>query len=262
MKRICILGNSHAACWMVAWNTTKHLYPGYHLTFFMVGGYELGNLLIENGRLIAGNNKLKQQMQQSSGGLAEIDPDEFDHIVIVSLTFGYRNLTPLFKQCCSLATGHRNNCQLISDQLFEQAASDILHASLALKIARQLREITVKPITLAPAPCQSEDALQEKDIEIATLLDKVDILSNYYTLFCEQALCVAKSVNSDLLLQPEATFALPGYTKRELARNGINSTLTKAANNDVSHMNQQFGEIMIKQLLQRVEATRGDKAAI
>ena len=252
MKRICILGNSHAACWMVAWDKTKHLYPGYNITFFMVGGYELGNLEIANGKLIAGNQKLKQQMQQSSGGLAEIVPDEFDHIVIISLTFGYRNLTPLFKQCCSLSTGHRNDCQLISDQLFKQATSDILHASLAIKIARQLREITTTPLTLAPAPCQSEDALQEKDIELATLLDKVHILENYYHLFYEQALFVSKSVNSDVLLQPDDTLAWPGYTKRELARNGINSSLTKVANTDVSHMNQQFGEIMIRQLLERI----------
>ncbi|MDP5137880.1 hypothetical protein ORJ04_18160 [Rheinheimera baltica] len=249
MKRVCILGNSHAACWLLAWKTMQRDNPNYQITFFMVGGYELGKLIIEQGKLVARSEKLKTQMALSADGLTQIDPSAYDAFVIVSLTFGYRNLTPLFKQCCSVATGMRSDNQLISDALMQQSVDDILTASLALKLASQLRQISNKLIVLAPAPCQSEDALLTKDRELSTLLQRPDILHNYYTLFATGAKSAANTVKAKVLFQPDNTLSVPGYTKRQFARGGINSTLTTVAAEDVSHMNTEFGALMLVELI-------------
>ena len=175
-QRICVLGNSHLAAAVRGWEQIADQHPGQQLTFFGAPWDLMGQLEIEDGALVPQTPRLAKKLRRSSGGMERIEPDAYDRFVIYGLQFGprriiqtYRNFRPVSfewrESLPDLAPFRRNidPVQAISERLFDRVALTGLGASLALKLAGQIAELTDAPVTLIPAPGFSERALESGD---------------------------------------------------------------------------------------------------
>lgn len=254
MSDVCVIGNSHAACWLAAWRRHRaDLEQLARVRLFVLGGYEIDKFFISNGLLTVSDDDAKRRLAETSGGLTHIDPDSFDHFVIVSLTSGYRNLTSFFTEF-GVTSGPVRHAELtyISRPCMELSLRGILRDSLAVRLRRKIGAVSDKPVLLSPSPCQSEDILRDRESLFAALCQNGEQAS-LYTMYKQAMSAVAEEERFDVLFQDDATM-IPGggYTRREHSRQGIDSTMNEAAPSDTSHMNVEFGLRELRNVLERL----------
>lgn len=254
MMRLCVIGNSHAACWLTAWRENKDFYAQKaDISFFMLGGYDIDLLETENLHLAAPRDDLKSQLRATSETSDHIDTARYDHFLIISLTFGYRNLTQLFSQYGLAADAYQaDNLHYLSENCMAESMTGILEDSLALRLRQKLASITNKPVTLAPAPCQSENVLLTKEKHFAALCQ--DGKQSYlYDYFRRTAQLLGDKHNFDIVYQsPDTLISGHCYTKQIYNRGGINSSLKTVGETDTSHMNAAFGKLELDHALAHI----------
>jgi hypothetical protein len=243
MKSICIIGNSHAACWLAAWRKhRKEMERLAHIKFFVLGGYDCELLQVVDGTLRVEREDLSEILRKTSEGLSVISSSDYDHFVIVSLTSGFRNLTPLFSRY-GLAFGALKVEEMtyVSRACLEEAVCGILESSYAIRLRKRLAQISDAPVTLSPSPCQSEAVLFTKEIAFAEVC--CDAAQEYlYGIFQSALLRLAEKYNFSVTFQESETM-IPGggYTLAKYNVGGINSAMQHTGEIDTSHMNIEFG---------------------
>lgn len=255
MTRLCIIGNSHAACWLTAWRENRTLYAEQaDIDFFMLGGYDIDLLEKDNLRLIAPRDDLRTQLQATSEKSDHIDTAKYDHFLIISLTFGYRNLTQLFSQFGLADDPYQpDDLHLLSKACLEESINSILEDSLAVRLRKKLAAITSKPVILSPAPCQSEAVLLTKDQHFAALCQHGQ-QTYLYDYFCRQATKLGGQHHFDIAFQsPDTLINGKCYTRKEHNRGGLNSSLKTVGETDTSHMNAAFGKLELDNALVRIQ---------
>lgn len=251
MMRVCIIGNSHAACWLAAWRKDRGQYQAIaDIHFFVLGGYDIGQLSVENNLLTINRPDLRQALELTSEGLSMIDPRDYDAFLIVSLTSGYRNLTGLFSQY-GLANGafQPDNLMYLSRPCLEECIEGIIKNSLAVKLRTKLRAITDKPVVLSPSPCQSEEVLLSKE-KLFSALCQHGKQSYLYAMYQTVLSRLGEELEFAVLFQDTNTLITGGgYTLRQYNRNGIDSRMKTVGATDTSHMNIDFGRIELNNAL-------------
>lgn len=255
MKRVCIIGNSHAACWLAAGRRhSAEIAQLADVQFFMLGGYNIGKLRVAGEELVLDDAGLQEKLAESSNGLISIRPQDYDHIVIVSLTFGYRNLTDLFSRFGVFKGAYRSpGLTFVSQECLETCAEGVLRASLAVQLREKIAEITDRPVTFSPSPCQTERALISKDVDFAELC-RTRQQAYLYDIFVSSAKKVAGQCSASVVFQDPETL-IPGgcYTRREYGRAAINSSMACAGTADTSHMNIEFGRRELENALRFID---------
>lgn len=171
--RICVLGNSHIGAAARGWKQVADQHPGREMTFFGAPWDLMGQLEIESDALVPQTPRLAKKLLRSSGGVERIVPADYDHVIIYGLQFGprrilqlYRNFRPVsfeWREPLPELPPFRRNIdpvQAISERLFDRVAMTGLGASLAVRLAGQIRELSDVPVTLVPAPGFSALALE------------------------------------------------------------------------------------------------------
>jgi hypothetical protein len=251
MKRIGIIGNSHLACWLMAYRAQEGAYARRaDMRFFMMGGYGGKELEARDGCLTVAADNVRKEMEASSGGLSAINPGDFDHFLIVGMGFGYYNLLPTFGSFGTVRGVYQSPAiSYVSQACLEESLRGVLANTVAVGVREKLAAITDKPVTFAPAPCRSEAVLKTRDADFADLCARGD-QRHLYDLYCEQARVLARERRFDVVFQDAATMiAGGGYTKAEFSRGGFNSRMQQVGASDVSHMNADFGKIELDNAL-------------
>ena len=80
--RLCIIGNSHAACLKKAWDRDRDGFPGVDLAFFATHASTIVNTAVDERRIVALNDQVRNSFAITSGGQDAIEIDRFDAIVL------------------------------------------------------------------------------------------------------------------------------------------------------------------------------------
>ncbi len=136
--RICIVSNSHLASLKLGWDAIRTRFPEIEIVFFGSPAGSIHRTRLINGKLASETPEVRQSFMLTSGGSAEIDPQDFDTF----LFYGLSLLVP------RLEFG-------ISKAVRQLVARSIASASMALKMAKDVRSVSEKPIWLGHVPLPS-----------------------------------------------------------------------------------------------------------
>ncbi|MCP8893382.1 hypothetical protein KYK29_00455 [Shinella daejeonensis] len=229
--RVCVIGNSHVACVKRAWDDIRHEQPGVELTFFAARGRALQFLEVAGRVLAAGDERLRENLVFTSGGRAEIDPEEYDFFLLFGLGF----------QLPGIAS-------FTSSAAASQASAGSFDRSLNCKIAGLLRQVTDKDIFIGHNPQwakNAEKAYHEGVYDIAFGLVRSAVRERGFTLVRQPAQTIV-----------DGWFTEPALSAGSL-RLDVSGKVAGEAHRqkDVSHMNVTFGKIWLTEFL-RLHATR------
>lgn len=225
MKNICLLGNSHTACLKKAWE--KLSVDELEINFFAHQGQGMSGLVVKNMELVATNNKLKEALERSSGGISTIDPNAYDAVILVGL---------------GLEVLHLNSMRRYSKAVIDATYDDYVKQTLLFKLANQIRTISDKSIYVLHSP------LKAKKSEPSGT-----------RLYCESLALTARPFEAlrdvSLVAQPSATIVEDRFTSLEYSKSALKLNLGEIDVDyieDGAHMNVSFGEQWLQQLIQAV----------
>jgi hypothetical protein len=227
--KICVLGNSQAACLKAAWDVPKNRPPRHELTFFAAFGMSLGNLAVDGERLVPSTKALRRHLEYTAG-LGEVDGPAYDAFLICGAGFGLRPIDAR-----------------LSRQLVGALSSDLLRTSLAYSLASKVRQITDAPIYIMHAPLLDERTAGRARFEVLSYGD-------YFPLL-KQAVDIPMA---DLLKQPEQTITRGHYTKLEFSKDAVRLAVKGGGegiqhkDEDYNHMNADYGAVRLKDFFERL----------
>src|SRR4051812_37858696 len=103
MKRVCIVGNSHALAWLQAWTETSTTARGsFDITFFAARHMFLERLRAVNGQIDPASGEGREALAYFSSGHHKIDPSQYDAFIVVGIQLDLRYLA---SSCEQFGTG-------------------------------------------------------------------------------------------------------------------------------------------------------------
>jgi hypothetical protein len=227
-SRICILGNSHAACLKLAWDHLTTAYPNFELVFFAARGLDLRFLRVSGNALVAKKRRVTESISFTSGGAGKVKVDRFDAFLTYALALRVPDLD-----------------SRLSSAVKTQTCEDALSRSLNLRICRMIRQVSDAPIYIGhnPQPA-SGDELPSEQMKYAEVFD-----------------LLAKELDiagTNLVAQPPETLVNGWNTRPELAKGstrldiGDNRSNEPHPESDVTHLNIDFGRVYLEHLFHKV----------
>lgn len=225
--RVCVIGNSHAACIKSGWESIAAEFPDHALTFFAAIRSQLSGLVVQDGRLVPETDALRQQLAFTSGGREAIDPADYDVFVLVALGL----IVPWGESWERLSTG-------VLRHLVAPATD-----CLASELGRRIRGVTEHPVLLLPEPVAAADE--------AVL--SVDTVREYPRVIDSMSSAVAIP-GARVLPQPVETLAHGWRTEPQWSAGSVGlEQAGRAARQhedvDRAHMNAQFGALWLRNIL-------------
>lgn len=255
MKRFCIIGNSHLAAWKLGWDSLRSATTGVALTFFGASGTAIRRLAVQDCCLVPLQEDLRKSLQFTSGGKEKIDPKEFDSFCVIGSAFGIGQLARLYKTCRAESHKPGKRSQLLSDDCFSEAARGLLASTFGFRTALTLTEVTGGPIHLVPDPFPSSAVLNDQTQKLWTGL----VSSGDHAKLALEFRCAAEDLSTDrirVLAQPPQLVCNEMFTPEEYSRGSVQLSPGLDRPNsaqDYLHMNKRFGELIIADLLNRLE---------
>lgn len=220
-KKLCVMGSSHVASLKMAWDRIAAEHPDTGVTFFAHRGTGLSALKPIRGQLVPTNEKLRQAMRHTSGGLGRIEVSDYSAFLLYGIGIFPRKLPAGAYSRAAVRRG------------FE----DHVNASVAGKLIKMIREISDKPIHIGhiPLPAARVDippAQNREDYEafVAAMNER---------LFAE--------IGVTLLAQPPGTVGDGFRTLKHFSVGSTRLDIGDAASgkphpeDDVRHLNADYG---------------------
>jgi len=232
MTTICIIGNSHVGSLKMAWDNISPRYPTMDITFFAQRGYGLKDLRIEQQSLLPTSEVLASALQFTSGGKTGIDTRLYDVFLIYGLF-----LTPYFQA----------DKPFYSQAVLQHALYDHVEGSLSFKVLKQLRSITDKPIFAGHDPLLIPRGEPANDSPAAYL----EAINTLNTLFYQP-------LDAEVIAQPLDTIVYGRHTHPDFSKNskrlavGRKTDLESQPDHNKGHMNDEFGELWLKQFFAKI----------
>jgi hypothetical protein len=228
LSRICVLGNSHVASLKLAWDELRTDHPDRELVFFAARGLDLRHLRVAGNALVTNRPRVARSIAFTSGGANKVEVDRYDAFLIYALALKVPDLD-----------------RRLSSAVKSQACRDSLGRSLNLRLCRMVRQVSDAPIYVGhnPQPA-SELALHAQQM-------------NYIDVHAVSA-GELDVVGARLVAQPDETLINGWNTKPELAKGSTRLDIGDDHSNephpeqDVAHMNMEFGRAYLEHLLREV----------
>ncbi len=235
-KNICILGDSHTACFKNAWNNVQRNYKDVSLTFFADRGVGISGLEPRDGALVPVSDRLRKILPVTSGGLNTVDLKSYDAVWLIGFVSAYPQTDGYFSNA------------VIRQELLDAAAT-----CPALNIAGKIRQIGNIPIFIAHRPLM-ESLLPETDtIDVQPYRSLIQFLNE--RIFAD--------VGATVLEQPEQTITNDFYTRPEYSNDaarldiGDRSPGEKHAPRERKHMNEKYGAVYLSTRLATIAGSNG-----
>jgi hypothetical protein len=265
--RICFVGNSHVAAAKFGWDSIAAQNPEIEVSFFGATASVFENIAVENGRLVGRSEEARQSLVKTSGGRDAAVFENYDLVVLCGLDFGLWRALKLYAK---FRWGDQKN----AEGEFDYVSTGYLHEIVKVRFARttaiRFREDIRRDcgarspkVWIYPEPMPSHLVLT------ASLTEKSDfsttlqlVLRQAAEWHDEASLSVAYSVARDALSddvdyifeQPPQTLDGLIFTRGEYSKEHLFSKSQTTHKEDYVHMNARFGELMIRQLLERARA--------
>ena len=227
-SRICIFGNSHAASLKLAWDQLTKDHPDRELVFFAARGLDLRFLRVSGNALVTNKPRVAESISFTSGGADRVEVDGFDAFVTYALALMVPDMD-----------------RRLSSAVKTQACRDVLGRSLNLRICHMIRKVSDAPIYVGHNPQRASS----------------DELPSEQMTYAEVHALLAKELDvagAQLIAQPPETLVNGWNTKPQLARDSTRLDIGDKHSNephpedDVSHMNMDFGRAYLEHLFREV----------
>jgi hypothetical protein len=230
---ICIIGDSHLSALKGGWDRLIEEYPGTTFTFFSAPNNQINGLRLANDRLVPGTDKLREHLMRT-GGAPEIAPT-YDVYIVYGLQLQIRHALRMFRRVRTAALKKpRKRKRAI------RRSAKVARKTCAIKTLAKLRQCTRAPILLIATPYKPDDPAKPDRL---FRKGKGEILKEIFDEMCNELSAKAKAI---FVPQPEETIAPSRATT--LAH------LRSAREGDSTHMNADYGFIVVRHILEIAEA--------
>ncbi len=258
--RICAMGNSHLAAAKLGWDRIKDDYPDYRFDFF---GFPPNSatefdqhVLVEDGRLVATTEKLRNGFAMTSGGHTAIVGADYSAFVTLGLGIsGPQRARQIFANYRTTDLAEPG-LHLISDALLGAYVKRLCSMPHALRPFEALRAVSDAPIFLhATLTPMSEILTAEKHRgEVHTIPDVYRRLTPIFDRICKE---VGQPDLYRYIPQPPETLEPSGLTRPEFVRSGsgfaaFSGKLSKKQQ-DYFHGNADYGVVAVRRLILEFE---------
>jgi hypothetical protein len=252
---ICVIGDSHAAALAAGWKGTRGEPADTRLSFFAATGSHLGDLVPKAGALVPATRELKARLRKMSDGRVRIDAG-FDAYILCGLGLRVQAMSGVYMRLRT-GTQRAGGRTLVSRACYLASARACVARSLAVETLVKLRAITDAPALLIATPFQSENDMKEIDELIAPGEDR-DIAAAFLDA-CRDA---AREHAAGFLPQPAATLGRSPLTTGAAFGRGSETIYAGSGRDDSSHMNAQYGAIVLGAALAELAQNANPKWAI
>jgi len=249
---ICVIGDSHTVALKQGLPAVEGEFPDCNIVFFGGHGDSLNDLTVADGKLVPGSHRLQRLFKITSEGEESIAP-RYDVYLLAGVALRLFGAARLCIAALQRQAKTGEDVTLSDDELFR-----LIHSAFAKTIANdvmtKLRQISDAPAFLiaTPYPGQSADTQIWKRLKKSVPLDR---LENAYNTACE-TLCAAHGVR--FLRQPAETIARNGVTTWERYTRGATAEIERVS--DDTHMNAEFGAIVLRDALREILKSRKNAA--
>ena len=253
--RLCIIGNSHLAAIKLGWSSIASEHPGIQPTFFGSPRATLRELHWRGPVLAARTEPVRRSLRLTSGGQHEIDPRQFDAVLLCGLGFGLRQAAKLYQSHRHLRLARPPaGIHLVSAACFQEALLGLMEQTVAVRLGRLIRQGCALPLLLLPTPMPSEDLLQSEMEDVIGWWKPVLQAGDEAALLAEHERACAALVPpfSRILPQAAETLASPMTTRRSFQQGGVHLTAgpsERPAEADATHMNAAYGAATLREAL-------------
>lgn len=229
--RLCIFGNSHLASLKSGWDSLQSAHADFKVTFFGSRQSGLRGLQAKNGRLHAKTATLEHDLAYTSGGLAYVEPGDFDAFLVFALIFW---------------PPHLKAEAVYSSGFIAASTRDAYERSLAFHLCKELRSVTDKRVLVGHTPMNASTDPN------ARLKD--------YNLIEPQMRSTVAEHGFELIRQPSVTLAETQFTKMEYCVGSRRLDVGDAISNqlhgdtDVEHMNADYGRLFMEAVLEKLRS--------
>jgi hypothetical protein len=152
LKKTCIIGDSSVAVLRTA-TSSEYIRQHHDLTFFYSHYSYISKLVLQDSKLISLSGELTEALKQCSGGLDYIDISSYDDFIISGLGLWIMEIAVLYQRYASDSMpGPGDGRYLLSDECFLALAEEAVCGSGAVGLARSIRSVCDKPITVLSHP--------------------------------------------------------------------------------------------------------------
>jgi hypothetical protein len=223
--KLCIIGNSHVACLKSAWDALPRYHEEFDCAFFGSPGAGMNALYLEDGRLKAGTDKLRQDLRFTSGGQEAVRIGDYDAFLIVGVGFH----TP-------------SHDRRVSSAVLHAALRGMFGTTMAGRFASAIRIVTQAPVLICATPLKATAGGSRR--RSPALLEPAEVsglLSSAYS-----------AERFRFLAQPSSTLENPWATRREFVVDAprlahveqkIGGRFTEGQN---VHMNAEYGRLYLQ----------------
>lgn len=245
-RRICIIGDSHAAALKAGWDTIKDGETGRDVAFFAAPLPLLEHLAVEDGKLVAADERLAEHFGHTARGATAIGADH-DANIVCGQGLGFTGMLFVYNHCRAIGMAPLKGALQLSRSAFDAAVDEHLGASRAIRTLEKLRQVSRAPTLLIATPIPARARRPQVWTRLEANGDKERVLS----IFRESCARLATRHGAVFLPQPAETFVEDMTTRAELARGAARLT---AAPDDLYHMNAIYGEIILRAAFAALDA--------
>jgi hypothetical protein len=259
---ICFLGNSHLAAVKEAWvEHSAHVQPRVHATYFGARGKSMEDFTVEQRALVPASAVLRTGIVRTSRGLDHVEIDRYDAIVVYGLAFAFtKRVHRIFARFGTADLRVPGLARLFSKACAEDIFRAHLEQDICVKVLKQIRSISQVPVLVHAKPFPPENEFHEYVEEERLKSADPNYLRRTMALFQEVADAVCTELDAQLLWQDDSTCSLPGYTNPEYCLQGLRWNSREAENE--SHMNKEFGWVVLRRLLARLDEISGGRVLV
>jgi hypothetical protein len=261
MKRGLIVGNSHVAMLIKAWNTDRDRFTNISIEFFAQPGDGPKDFDI-NGTYLRATGQELIRFLETVNLKTKFDLAEFDFIVIVACGMSvYQTLGALrgfqvwgwpFANVKPRSVEIASEKHLISANCFQAALDDIFSNTVGMKLAEDFRHHSALPIVIVPQPLPSELVIQDKRKGAGfKAIEENGQAAQCYQAFLTSIHSVASKIdNINVIEQPKISKTKNLYTRTDFTAGAVRLfDLNKEHPiNDTLHANQHFGTLILEEI--------------
>jgi hypothetical protein len=245
VKKLCLIGDSQTAALRLAWPSIKDEFPGIGFTFFAAHRVRYADLAVCGDRLEPQTEELARLL-----GRLHSEPvirADYDHYILCGLD--YSVLYAMAK-----LTGFRSEDQApdnrapVSRECYLLAMTGCMRDTISMQVARKVRAITNRPITIVPGPRISD----ANELKLYPWLEQNGDSQRIADYFAAASDILCKEVDAQVLQQPAQTLRDPLRTLAIYAKDApreFNETPLPDGWKDYQHMNVEYGVLALRALL-------------
>lgn len=280
--RLCLVGNSHIGALRRGWCAIEESHPGVEIDMFGAAGPLFKDIVVADGRLQAGSEAARASFL-ATGGRHEAPLADYDAIVVVGGSVRIANIAILLKSHCppfmnaalvaqgdgdralrvGLARFYRKEAPIIvSNALLREVMAARAAQGMALALCRQISAATRVPVYHVPTPFPSSDIVTRKPGNVVAQLVALGVGAACARLALS-SLRIALGGAADVIEPPAHVLRDGILTDGAYSVGGarLNAKRADHDDEDMFHMNADYGRVMMDEILGVAQAPRASSAA-